>query len=147
MQQLPSGQSSLLFKTSQFPSGEDKQHPLHYEHGFFQGAIQACEIAGHDARRSGLCTIDTLHDAINAFASTTLAAHAETISSHLAPPDHPMTISFIQRQRSVLTSWHRMVCSRYARRRWEILWETSVSLDLSPSRAGDPCCGTLRGGF
>ena len=57
-------------------------------------------MAGYEAASEGLSTFDTLHDATNAFASTTPAAYAETISLHAANEEHPMHDLFLQRQRS-----------------------------------------------
>ena len=73
--------------------------------GFFrhkrrEEAILVCEMAGYEPASEGLSTFDTLHDATNAFASTTPAAYAETISLHAANEEHPMHDLFLQRQRN-----------------------------------------------
>ena len=87
-----------------FKKWEDKQGPVCWEHGFFrhkrrEHAILVCEMAGYDVASEGLSTFDTLHDATNAFESTTPAAYAETISLHAANEEHPMHDLFLQRQR------------------------------------------------
>ena len=57
-----------------------------------------CEQARCEAAQEGIGAIDTLHDAANAFASTTPAACADTISLHAAREDHPMHDLFLQPQ-------------------------------------------------
>ena len=81
-----------------FKQWESKQESAHWEHGFFrhkrrEEAIIVCEQAGHEAAQEGIGTIDTLHDAANAFASTTPTAYADTISLHAAPQTIRCTIS------------------------------------------------------
>ena len=59
-----------------------------------------CEMAGEETKHTGLSTMDALHDATNAFASTTTTAYQETIHKHAAPNDHPYHDLFLQRQRN-----------------------------------------------
>ena len=88
-----------------FKQWETKQESAHWEHGFFrhkrrEEAIIVCEQAGYEAAQEGIGTLDTLHDATNAFASTTPTAYADTFFPHAAPEDHPMHDLFFQRQRN-----------------------------------------------
>ena len=88
-----------------FKAWENSQQPLHWEHGFFrlkrrEEAIMICEMAGEETKHTGLSTMDALHDATNAFASTTATAFQETIHKHAAPMDHPYHDLFLQRQRN-----------------------------------------------
>ena len=41
-----------------------------------------------------------LHDATNAFASTTTTAYTDTVDRHAAPVEHPLHDIFLQRQRN-----------------------------------------------
>ena len=50
--------------------------------------------------------MDALHDATNAFASTTTATHAHTIDKDAAPLDHPLHDLFLQRQRNACVDVH-----------------------------------------
>ena len=59
-----------------------------------------CEMAGEETKHTGLSTLDALHDATNAFASTTSTAYQETIHKHAAPDDHPYHDLFLQKQRN-----------------------------------------------
>ena len=59
-----------------------------------------CEMAGEETKRTGLGSLDALHDATNAFASTTATAFQETIHKHAAPMEHPYHDLFLQRQRN-----------------------------------------------
>ena len=72
-----------------FQQWGNKQEAVYWEHGFFRHkrrdeAILVCEIVGDEARREGRSTMDTLHDATNAFASTLTQAYAQTIDLHAA---------------------------------------------------------------
>ena len=87
-----------------FQQWGSRQEAVYWEHGFFrhkwrEEALLVCEIAGDEARREGRCTLDTLHDATNAFASTLLPAYAQTINLHAAPTEHHFHDLFLQRQR------------------------------------------------
>ena len=72
-------------------NGRANRSQSNWEHGFFrhkrrrEGAIIVCEQARYEAAQEGIDTIDTLHDAANAFASTTPAACADTTSLHASP--------------------------------------------------------------
>ena len=59
-----------------------------------------CEKAGEETKQTGLSMMDALHDATNAFASTTPTADQETIHRHAAPDDHPHYDLFLQGQRN-----------------------------------------------
>ena len=88
-----------------FKAWENSQQPLHWEHGFFrhkrrEEAIMICEMAGEETKHTGLSAVDALHDATNAFASTTTTAYQETIHRHAAPYDHPYHDLFLQMQRN-----------------------------------------------
>ena len=59
-----------------------------------------CEMVGDETKHNGLSTLDALHEATNAFASTTSTAYQKTIHKHASPDDHQYHDLFLQRQRN-----------------------------------------------
>ena len=71
-----------------FKEGAEKQESLPWEHGFFpsrriEEAVPVCEIAFLTGHLDGNCTVETLHDATDAFSCMIQEAFRETTRRHL----------------------------------------------------------------